>query len=76
MRRRNCDCLSRKRKIFFKATIQSNTDERRALLERCLDAEQLTEQLNGKLAETRRKLDDAHSAMHELGRENQALQVN
>lgn len=33
------------------------------------------EKLQAKNAELRRKLDDAQAAMHELGRENQALQI-
>ena len=59
----------------MQTTIQNNNDERRALLERCLQAEQQSEDRNAQLADVRRKLGEAHSAMHELGRENQALQV-
>ncbi|XP_076812569.1 uncharacterized protein LOC143459349 isoform X2 [Clavelina lepadiformis] len=61
--------------VVLNATVQNNADERRTLLERCLNAEQQVEQMTSRFNELRRKLDDAHSAMHELGRENQALQV-
>lgn len=61
--------------MFHQTTITKNNDERRALLERCLHAEQEADVRSGKIDELKRRLDDAHSAMHELGRENQALQV-
>ncbi|XP_030829452.1 early endosome antigen 1-like [Strongylocentrotus purpuratus] len=62
-------------KHVMEATIQNSQDERRALLERCLSNEKDVEKLQAKTAELRRKLDDAQAAMHELGRENQALQI-
>lgn len=45
------------------------------MLERCLHSEQTVDQLNDKNNDLKKKLNDAQSAMHELGRENQALQV-
>ncbi|XP_022103962.1 early endosome antigen 1-like [Acanthaster planci] len=59
----------------LEATIQNNQDERRTLLERCLASEGDVEKLQTKVVELRRKLDDAQAAMHELGRENQNLQI-
>ncbi len=45
------------------------------LLERCLSSEAELDKLREKNAEMRRRLDDATAALHELGRENQSLQV-
>lgn len=64
------------RRCDQQSVAQSDADERRALLERCLQSEQQVEEMQGKLNGMRRKLEDAHSALHELGRENQALQVS
>jgi len=61
--------------VVLEATAQNNADERRSLLERCLHSEQTVDQLNDKNNDLKKKLNDAQSAMHELGRENQALQV-
>ncbi|XP_016301520.1 early endosome antigen 1-like [Sinocyclocheilus anshuiensis] len=59
----------------LEATVQNNQDERRALLERCVQGEGEIEKLQAKLVEMRRKLDDTTAAMQELGRENQSLQI-
>nr|XP_009858526.1 zinc finger protein ZF2 isoform X2 [Ciona intestinalis] len=72
--RAECDDL-RGQVVILQTNAHSNADERRALLERCLNAEQQVEQLQVNINQLVKKLDDAHSAMHELGRENQALQV-
>jgi early endosome antigen 1 len=45
------------------------------LLERCLAAESELERMRTTTVEMRRKLDDSQAALHELGRENQAIQV-
>ena len=47
----------------------------RSLLERCLGAESELERSRSSLIELRRKLDDSQAALHELGRENQSIQV-
>jgi len=51
-------------------------EERRGLLERCVAAESETERSRNVTVELRRKMDDSQAALHELGRENQALQVD
>jgi len=50
-------------------------DERRTLLERCLEAEAELERSRSSMVELRRRLDDSQAALHELGRENQSIQV-
>lgn len=61
--------------VVMQATVQNNADERRALLERCILAEQQVEQMEANEQQIKRRLEDAQAAMHELGRENQAMQV-
>ena len=61
--------------LELEATVGSATEERRGLLERCVAAETETERTRGVTVELRRKLDDAQAALHELGRENQTIQV-
>ena len=46
-----------------------------SLLERCLGAESELDRSRSSLIELRRKLDDSQAALHELGRENQSIQV-
>ena len=60
----------------LEAKLENNNEERRALLERCLASEGELEKLREKNSEMRRKLDDTQAALHELGRENQSLQVS
>ena len=60
----------------MEAKLENNNEERRALLERCLASEGELEKLREKNNEMRRKLDDTQAALHELGRENQSLQVS
>merc|ERR1712129_695046 len=62
--------------LELEAALGSATEERRGLLERCVSSEAETERTRGITLELRRKLDDAHAALHELGRENQSIQVN
>ena len=50
-------------------------DERNELLERCVNSEKACEQMKTQNAELKHKLDDAQSALQELGREHQLLQV-
>lgn len=59
----------------LEATLENNNDENRALRKRCLDFEAEVERLREKANELRRKYDDTQAALHELGRENQSLQV-
>ena len=62
-------------RLELEAQIGSASDERKVLLERCLSAESELERTRGNLTELRRKLDDSQAALHELGRENQSIQV-
>ena len=62
-------------KLELEAKIASSSDERKSLLERCLAAEGELERTRTSTVELRRKMDDSQAALHELGRENQALQV-
>ena len=63
------------RTLELEAGVSSALEERRGLLERCVAAEAETERTRNMSVELRRKLDDAHAALHELGRENQSIQV-
>lgn len=51
-------------------------EEKRAIVERCLSMENDLENERDKGQFMKRKYDDAISAMHELGRENQTLQID
>ena len=55
--------------------MEASTEEQNKLLERCVAAEDEVERLQQQLTQLRRKLDDTTAALHELGRENQNLQV-
>jgi len=61
--------------LELEAAVGSASEERRGLLERCVAAEVETERTRSMTVELRRKLDDAQAALHELGRENQSIQV-
>lgn len=63
-------------KLEMEAQLGSASDERKSLLERCLLAENELERSRGTVLELRRKLDDSQAALHELGRENQSIQVS
>uniref|UniRef100_A0A915CAV4 FYVE-type domain-containing protein n=1 Tax=Parascaris univalens TaxID=6257 RepID=A0A915CAV4_PARUN len=52
------------------------TEEKKALLERCLNSESDLDFERERAAENKRRFDDALSAMHELGRANQSLQMD
>ena len=62
-------------RLELEAKVESASDERRSLLERCLGAESELERSRSTVVELRRKLDDSQAALHELGRENQSIQV-
>ena len=62
-------------RLELEAKVESASDERRSLLERCLGAESELERNRAVVVELRRKLDDSQAALHELGRENQSIQV-
>jgi len=64
------------RLLELEAAVGAAGEERRGLLERCLAAEAETERLRNVTVELRRKMDDSQAALHELGRENQSLQVD
>jgi len=61
--------------LELEAKLSNCVDERNHLLERCLTAEKLCEQMKAQNIEYKRKYEDAESALHELGREHQFLQV-
>ena len=63
------------RALELEAGVSSALEERRGLMERCVAAEAETERTRNMGVELRRKLDDASAALHELGRENQSIQV-
>jgi early endosome antigen 1 len=63
-------------KLELEAKVESTSDEMRSLLERCLGAESELDRSRSSLIELRRKLDDSQAALHELGRENQSIQVD
>lgn len=56
--------------------MEAATEEQKSLVERCVTAEAEVTRLQQQLTNIRRKLDDSTAALHELGRENQSLQVN
>ncbi|CAG0905096.1 unnamed protein product, partial [Cyprideis torosa] len=63
------------RGLEMEARLSSATDERRVLLDRCLQGEGELERVKTSSVELRRKLDDTEAALQELGRENQGLQI-
>lgn len=63
-------------KLELEAKLENTLDERRALLDRCLRSEAEVDTLRATTADLRKKLDDSVAALHELGRENQALQMD
>lgn len=63
-------------KLELEAKLENALDERRALLDRCLRSEAEAETLRTNAADLRRRLDDSLAALHELGRENQLLQMD
>ena len=55
--------------------LSSLIDEKKNLLERCLEAEADLQRDKSQADDLRRKLDDSRAALQELGRENQSIQV-
>ena len=62
-------------RLEMEAKLGSASDERTSLSERCPAAESELERSRGNIVELRRKLDYSQAALHELGRENQSIQV-
>ena len=63
-------------KLYWQqSSLESGLDERRKLLERCIDVESTNNQLKTNINDLNSQLQQSISAIHELGRENQALQV-
>ncbi|XP_066997038.2 early endosome antigen 1 isoform X2 [Anabrus simplex] len=63
-------------KLALEVQLEANNAERQALLERCYASASETETLHRTIADLRRKLDESQAALHELGRENQSLQLD
>ena len=61
--------------LELEAAVGAAVEERRGLLERCLVAEGETDRTRNVTIELRRKMEDSQADIHELGRENQSLQV-
>ena len=62
--------------VEIEAKLSNTEDERRVFLERCLSSEEECSKLRSEINESKRKADDQQAALHELGRENQTLQVS
>lgn len=60
---------------LLEATDQNNQDERQTLLERCLKGEGEIEELQTKVPELQRKVDNTAAAVQELDIGNQSLQI-
>lgn len=56
--------------------MSTGDDERRALVERCLDSEAKLEEQSSARLQLRRQLDDREVALQEMARKNQQLQVS
>jgi chromosome segregation ATPase len=61
--------------LEMEAKLSNCMDDRNQLLERCLISEKLLESTKSHNIELKRRLEDAQSALQELGREHQELQV-
>lgn len=59
----------------LEAQLAASQSERQALLERCCANTSETENLHKTITDLRRRLEESQAALHELGRENQTLQV-
>lgn len=60
----------------LEAQLAASQSEQQALLERCYASSSESENLRKTIADLRRRLEESQAALHELGRENQTLQVN
>ncbi len=59
----------------MEAKLSNLSEEKRALIERCINSEEECDKLKNEVFQMRHKLDDSIAALHELGRENQSLQI-
>lgn len=59
----------------MEAKLSNCMDDRNQLLERCLISEKLCESMKTQNIELKRRFEDTQSALQELGREHQELQV-
>uniref|UniRef100_A0A6A7G0K5 Early endosome antigen 1-like n=1 Tax=Hirondellea gigas TaxID=1518452 RepID=A0A6A7G0K5_9CRUS len=62
-------------KLELEVRLECVEKEQRSLVERCVGAEGEVEILNQTITQMRRKLDDSTAALHELGLQNQSLQL-
>ncbi|RWS28542.1 early endosome antigen 1-like isoform X2 [Leptotrombidium deliense] len=62
-------------KVELETKLSNVLDEKVSLFEKCRDFEEENEKLRIDLLQTKSKLEDTVAALHELGRENQVLQV-
>ncbi|KDR15538.1 early endosome antigen 1-like [Zootermopsis nevadensis] len=62
-------------KLALEAQLAASQSERQALLERCCANTSETENLHKTITDLRRRLEESQAALHELGRENQTLQL-
>ncbi|XP_069693387.1 early endosome antigen 1-like [Periplaneta americana] len=62
-------------KLALEAQLAASQSEQQALLERCYASSAESENLRKTIADLRRRLEESQAALHELGRENQTLQL-
>lgn len=62
--------------LALEAQLAASQSEQQAVLERCYASSAENENLRKTIADLRRRLEESQAALHELGRENQTLQVN
>lgn len=60
----------------LEAQLAASQSEQQALLERCYANSSESENLRKTITDLRRQLEESQAALHELGRENQTLQVD
>ncbi|GFG39453.1 hypothetical protein Cfor_08402 [Coptotermes formosanus] len=62
-------------KLALEAQLAASQSEQQALLERCYASSSESENLRKTITDLRRQLEESQAALHELGRENQTLQL-
>lgn len=62
-------------KLALEAQLAASQSEQQALLERCYASSAESENLRKTITDLRRQLEESQAALHELGRENQTLQL-
>lgn len=62
--------------LALEAQLAASQSEQQAVLERCYASSAESENLRKTITDLRRRLEESQAALHELGRENQTLQVN